>query len=253
MGTDETCMAWVHDEIGRSVGLPRVLGGIPLDEIGATGYGLAQCAEVAMNFCGFELAGATMAIEGFGNVGRHAAKFLAKTGVRLVAASDSQGTLFDPSGIDIEELSSIKRKVGSVTAFGSGQKLSAAASFALPCDILIPAARPDVINADNVREIKAKLILQGADIPATDAAEQILHERGILNLPDFIANAGGVICASVEYHGGSEAQAFENIAEKIRRNTQEVLERSRDEGMSLRQAAVELANERVRMAMSFRP
>ena len=252
MGTDETCMAWVHDEIGRSVGLPRVLGGIPLDEIGATGYGLAQCAEVAMTFCDFELAGATMAIEGFGNVGRHAAKFLAKTGVRLVAASDSQGTLFDPDGIDIDELCAIKERGGSVTAFGSGRKLSTAAIFALPCDILVPAARPDVIHADNAREIKAKLILQGANIPATDDAEQILHKRGILNLPDFIANAGGVICASVEYHEGSEAQAFENIAAKIRRNTQEVLERSRDRGILPRQAAVEMANERVRTAMSFR-
>lgn len=127
-----------------------------------------------------------------------------------------------------------------------------AAIFALPCDILVPAARPDVIHADNAREIKAKLILQGANIPATDDAEQILHKRGILNLPDFIANAGGVICASVEYHEGSEAQAFENIAAKIRRNTQEVLERSRDRGILPRQAAVEMANERVRTAMSFR-
>lgn len=109
-----------------------------------------------------------------------------------------------------------------------------------------------MIHADNAREIKAKLILQGANIPATDDAEQILHKRGILNLPDFIANAGGVICASVEYHEGSEAQAFENIAAKIRRNTQEVLERSRDRGILPRQAAVEMANERVRTAMSFR-
>ena len=163
-----------------------------------------------------------------------------------------QGTLFDPDGIDIDELCAIKERGGSVTAFGSGRKLSTAAIFALPCDILVPAARPDVIHADNAREIKAKLILQGANIPATDDAEQILHERGILNLPDFIANAGGVICASVEYHEGSEAQAFENIAAKIRRNTQEVLERSRDRGILPRQAAVEMANERVRTAMSFR-
>lgn len=253
MGSDETCMAWVHDEIGRSVGLPRVLGGIPLDEIGATGYGLAQCAEVAMPFCDFELSNATMAIEGFGNVGRHAARFLAEKGVRLVAASDMQGTLFDPNGIDIERLCAVKESAGSVTAFDSGQKLSNAAIFGLPCNILVPAARPDVINAENAREIKAKLILQGANIPATDAAEKILHERGILNLPDFIANAGGVICASVEYHGGSEAQAFENIAVKIRRNTHEVLKRSHDEGILPRQAAVEMVNERVRMAMSFRP
>ncbi len=80
MGTDETCMAWTHDEIQRAVGLPRVLGGIPLDEIGATGYGLAACAEVAAEFCELQLNGATVAIEGFGNVGRHAARFLAEKG-----------------------------------------------------------------------------------------------------------------------------------------------------------------------------
>ena len=97
-----------------------------------------------------------------------------------------------------------------------------------------------------------KLVLQGANIPATSEAEAILHERGILNVPDFIANAGGVICAAVEYHGGSEADAFEQIAEKIRRNTQEVLERSRDEKIQPRQAAVELAHERVKAAMSLR-
>jgi glutamate dehydrogenase (NAD(P)+)/glutamate dehydrogenase (NADP+) len=83
MGTDESCMGWVFDEIGRAVGLPRVLGGIPLDEIGATGYGLAQCAEVAASFCSLKLQGATLAIEGFGNVGRPAALFLEKMGVRL--------------------------------------------------------------------------------------------------------------------------------------------------------------------------
>ena len=252
MGTNETCMAWVRNEIARSVGLPRVLGGIPLDEIGATGYGVAQCAEVASSFCDLELTGATMAIEGFGNVGRHAARYLAEKGVRLVAASDTGGTLFDPNGINIEELSVAKQRAGSVTAFESGEQLSKAAIFSLPCDIFVPAARPDVIHADNAREIRAKLILQGANIPATGDAEQILHERGVLNLPDFIANAGGVICASVEYHGGSESQAFEQIAEKIRRNTHEVLVRSRDEGILPRQAAVALANERVRRAMAFR-
>ena len=95
MGTDEQCMAWVQDEIGRSVGLPRVLGGIPLDEIGATGYGIAQCAEIAATFCDLDLEGARVTIEGFGNVGQHAARYLAVKGCKLVAASDSQGAVHD--------------------------------------------------------------------------------------------------------------------------------------------------------------
>ena len=252
MGTDETCMAWTHDEIGRAVGLPRVLGGIPLDEIGATGYGIAASAEVAAGFCNLQLAGAALAIEGFGNVGRHAARFLAKKGVKLVAASDTGGTLYDPQGINVAELTAVKARAGSVTAYDGGRKLAHSELFPLPCDILVPAARPDCIHADNAREIQAKLILQGANIPATAEAEHILHERGVLNVPDFICNAGGVICASVEYHGGSEHDALEEIAEKISRNTREVLTRSRDETIQPRTAAIQLAHERVRAAMQLR-
>lgn len=252
MGTDETCMGWVYDEIGRAGGLPRVLGGIPLDQIGATGYGLAECAEVAAPFCKLNLKGAAMVIEGFGNVGRPAARFLEGKGVKLVAASDSQGTIYDPVGIPVAELTAVKAKSGSVMNYSKGQKLGKGDLFGLPCDILIPAARPDCIHKDNVESIQAKLILQGANIPATPEAETALHQRGIINVPDFIANAGGVICASVEYRGGNEAQALQDISQKIRRNTEEVLMRSEREGIEPRKASVELARERVRQAMTYR-
>jgi glutamate dehydrogenase/leucine dehydrogenase len=252
MGTDETCMAWVFDEIGRAVGLPRVLGGIPLDEIGATGFGLAQCAEVAGKYCGLESRGATVAIEGFGSVGRHAARFLEQMGAKLVAASDTAGAVYDPNGIPVSDLSMAKSRSGTVTAYPRGNKIPAEELFSLPCDILIPAARPDCIRADNAEAIRAKLVLEGANIPATPEAEAILHRRGILVVPDFIANAGGVICAAVEYHGGSERAAFEQIAEKIRRNTEQVLQRSRRDAREPRHAAMELAQERVRAAMSLR-
>jgi glutamate dehydrogenase/leucine dehydrogenase len=252
MGTDETCMAVIHDEIGRAVGLPRVLGGVPLDEVGATGFGLAQCAEVAAKFCDLRLQGAALAIEGFGNVGRPAARFLARLGARLVAASDSQGAIHNLEGLDIEQLSETKSKTGSVVNYKPARRLELAELFTLPCDILIPAARPDCIQAENAKLIKAKLVLQGANIPATAEAETILHQRGILVVPDFIANAGGVICASVEYRGGSEATAFHQIEQKIRHNTEAVLRRSRDEGIEPRQAALDLARERVEIAMAFR-
>jgi glutamate dehydrogenase/leucine dehydrogenase len=252
MGTDEACMAWLFDEIGRAVGLPRVLGGIPLDEIGATGYGLARCAEVAASFCDLRLKGATVAIEGFGNVGKHAARFLADLGTILVAASDSRGAVHDPDGIDIARLMVVKQESGTVAAYPRGRKLPVAELLTVRCDILVPAARPDCIHRDNAEAIRAKLIVQGANIPATAEAEVILHRRGVLVVPDFIANAGGVICASVEYHGGSEAAAFEQIAQKVKHNTEAVLSRSRRETIEPRRAAVELARERVQAAMAFR-
>ena len=231
MGTDEAAMAWTLDEIGRAVGLPRVLGGIPLDELGATGFGLAECACVAADAAGLDLEGADVAIEGFGNVGRHAAASLAERGCRLVAASDSKGAVHDPSGMDVEALSEAKRKTGSVTGFDAARKIEQADLLTVPCDILVPAARPDSIHEENADAIQAKLILQGANIPATPAAEARLHERGVLSIPDFIANAGGVICASVELHGGTEGLAFATIAEKIRHNTGEVLKRSHSAGV----------------------
>ena len=252
MGTDEACMAWIKDEIGRAVGLPRVMGGIPLDELGATGYGLAKSAEVAKDFVDLDLKGSRVAVQGFGNVGIPAAQLLAKSGALLVAAADSQGTIHDPEGLDIDALAQHKRDGNSVVSFGSGETLERDAVITVECDILIPAARPDVITEENVDDIKARLILQGANIPATEPAEQRLHERGVISIPDFIANAGGVICAAMEYARASEAAAFEAIDEKVTTNTRAVLERVRADGVLPRKAAIALAGERVRKAMGMR-
>lgn len=252
MGTDENCMAWVTDEIGRAVGLPRVVGGIPLDEIGATGFGLAVAAEVAAREAGLELEGARVAIEGFGAVGQHAARFLVKQGVRLVATSDSRGAVQNPAGFDSEALIAHKRAGLPVSAFPNGRSLDREELVAVPCEIWIPAARPDTLRADNVERLQAKMVLQGANIPATEAAEHWMHAHGILNVPDFVANAGGVICAAVEYHGGTEATAFSMIEEKIRTNTLETLQRARREGILPREAATRMARSRVEEAMRYR-
>ena len=252
MGTDETAMAWVRDEIGRSVGLPRVVGGIPLDAIGATGWGLAAAAEAAQEFGGPKLAGATLAVQGFGAVGQHTARFLAERGARLIAASDTHGTIADNDGLDIAALIELKKEGRSLNTHAKGRKLGRDEIVDIACDIWIPAARPDVLDKDNVRRLDTKLVLQGANIPATQDAEQFLHDRGILVVPDFIANAGGVICAAVEYHGGSEATALTVIAEKISRNTREVLRHAQDRGVQPRVAATALAERRVREAMMLR-
>jgi len=252
MGTDEECMAWVRDEIDRAVGLPREIGGIPLDEIGATGFGLHQAIEVAQDFCEVDIGNARFAIQGFGSVGGHAAKFLGDAGAIAVAVSDSQGTIYDPDGLDIDRLLALKSAGKSVIDYDGGERRDGDAIVDVECDIWIPAARPDVIHEGNVNRLNTRLVVQGANIPITYAAEKTLHEKGILNVPDFIANAGGVICAAVEYQGASEAAAFAAIEEKLRRNTREVLETARQQQVLPRDAALAMARSRVEKAMRHR-
>jgi glutamate dehydrogenase (NAD(P)+) len=252
MGTDETCMAWVKDEIGRAVGLPASLGGIPLDEVGATAWGLRVAAEVAGAHRKLPLAGARVAVQGFGAVGKNAARFLAREGAILVGASDSKGTLADARGIDVDGLIRLKDTGRSVIDHSPGDKAAADAILDVECDIWIPAARPDVVHEGNVGRLRTSLVLEGANIPFTPGAEKTLHERGVLIIPDFIANAGGVICAAMEYRGATQSQAFQTIEEKIRANTQAVLEGVVARRCLPREAAVELALARVKDAMRLR-
>lgn len=252
MGTDETCMAWLQDEIGRAVGLPRALGGIPLDTVGATGFGLAVCAEAVQAATPLRLAGARVAVQGFGAVGKHAARFLRDRGARLVGVADIGGAVVNQEGLDIEELVRFKDAGRPVAQFPGGVPLAGEDLVALDCDIWIPAARPDVLTAGNVARLKARYVLQGANIPATAEAEAWMHANGVLSIPDFIANAGGVICASVEYHGGSQAQAFAAIEARIRENTTEVLRRAATSGATPRAAGEEMARVRVEEAQGYR-
>lgn len=252
MGTNEECMAWVRDEIGRSVGLPCEVGGIPLDEIGATGWGVSHATDVALEYCDFGLEGAKVVVQGFGAVGRYAAKFLTEKGAVLVGAADSCGAIYNSEGLDVEALIGLKKRQKSVSDYSEGEKLYRDAVIDIECDIWIPAARPDVIDEANVNRLKTKLVMQGANIPITPGAEKILHEKGIISVPDFIANAGGVICAAMEYKGATESVAFQVIEEKVRRNTRQVLESSTSEGILPREAAMNLAVERLKRSMKYR-
>jgi glutamate dehydrogenase (NAD(P)+) len=252
MGTDEMCMAWIKDEIGRAAGLPAAVGGIPLDEIGATGWGLRHAVEAALHFCDFKLKQARLVVQGFGAVGLHAARFLTKKKAVLVGAADSQGAVYHPEGLDLEELVKLKKAGHSVAAYPGGEKCDREAVIDFECDIWIPAARPDVVREDNVHRLKARLVAQGANIPLTYGAEQYLHDQGILCIPDFIANAGGVICAATEYRGGSQHDAFEAIEDKISHNTRLVLEESQAKNILPREAALSLAVRRIKQAMSTR-
>jgi glutamate dehydrogenase/leucine dehydrogenase len=252
MGTNERAMAWVKDVIGRAAGLPREIGGIPLDEIGATGLGVASAADVAQGFCDVVVAEARVVVQGFGSVGMHAARFLAQKGARLVGVSDSRGARAAAEGFDVDALMAFKLEGNSVADFPVGERIDRDAVVDVDCEIWIPAARPDVVRLDNVDRLNARLVVQGANIPVTPDAERSLAHRGVLVIPDFVANAGGVICAAVEYHGGDEAQALATIDEKIRANVREVLETARTRDALPRQVASEIAVDRVRRAMASR-
>jgi glutamate dehydrogenase/leucine dehydrogenase len=252
MGTDELAMGWVHDEIGRAVGLPAELGGIPLDDLGATGFGLAVAVEEAAPRAGVDLAGARVAVQGFGAVGRHTARYLAERGCLLVAASDSSGAVADDAGLDIAALVEAKRSGGGLARLDGVKHLDRDDLIGVECDIWVPAARPDAVRADNVDRLTARIVAQGANIGVTREAEERLHARGVVSLPDFIVNAGGVICAAVEYGGGTRAQAFDAIEDRIRANLTEVLDRAGTSGGLAVDAAHALAESRVRHAMATR-
>jgi glutamate dehydrogenase/leucine dehydrogenase len=249
MGTDERAMAWIKDVTGRAVGLPRDIGGIPLDEIGATGFGLCEAIAVAQEFCDVRLGSARVVVQGFGSVGRHVSRFLADQGARLVGVSDSSGARAAPEGFDLNALIDFKRSGGHVADFSGGALISDDELIEVECEIWIPAARPDVLHVANVDRLNALLVAEGANIPASEAAERRLAQRGVLVLPDFVANAGGVICAAVEYHGGSQQEALHAISEKLCENTREVLERTRASGLLPREVAQRIARERVLTAM----
>jgi glutamate dehydrogenase (NAD(P)+) len=252
MGTSETSMAYIHDEIGRAVGLPSVLGGIPLDELGATGFGLAVCADVLSQAKLLDLGGARVVIQGFGAVGRHAASLLVERGAAVIAASDSQGATWNPDGLDIAALRAHKHSVGSVAGFPGGRPVPRDDIVGFDCELLIPAAQPDVVTTDNAGKISAQVILEGANIPVTAQAEAQLAERGVLCVPDVVANSGGVICAAAEYRGAGHAEAFAEIKEKIGDTTAELLDRIRHGTLTPRAAAGRMAQERLREAMALR-
>ena len=252
MGTDERAMAWVKDVTGRAVGLPREIGGIPLDEIGATAFGLCEAIVVAQDFCDVQLDSARVVVQGFGSVGMHAARFLVEQGAQLVGVSDSSGARAAPGGFDLNDLIEFKRNGGHLANFTGGRSISNDELIGVECEIWIPAARPDVLREDNVDRLNAQILAEGANIPASPEAERRLAERGVLVLPDFVANAGGVICAAAEYQGQSQQQALQAISEKLRENTREMLDRARTGGLVPREVALGIARERVLRAMNLR-
>lgn len=253
--TAEEEMRWFVEGNGSSksaTGKPKDLGGIP-HELGSTGFGTAHAALVACEHMGLDINEVTVAIEGFGNVGSFVAKHLTEWGAKLVAVSDSRGSIFSADGIDFKKLQDIKQKTGSVINYPGLKPLPHDHVITASADILIPAALADVINKDNVGNVKAKIVVEGANIPATLGAEEMLNAEGVIVVPDIVANAGGVISSYVEYeYGYNPEKAFKLIEEKIKRNVKIVLEKAEELQVKPRDAALEIAKERVRKAMEKR-
>ena len=225
--------------------------GIP-HEYGSTGYGAFHATNVAAEHVEINPREATIAIDGFGNVGSFLAKYLDEFGAKVVAVSDSKGCVYNPDGLDYEKLKKVKEKTTSVINYEPGQVLKHEELFELPVDVLVPASIPDVINERNVEEIEAKLIVEAANIPATHESEEKLYEKGVLVVPDIIANAGGVISSYAEYMGENPQRMFEMVKEKIVRNVRLVIKKAEEEKITPRDAALEIAQERIRKAMGKR-
>lgn len=250
VNTGEEEMRWFAEENGSlksCTGKPADMGGIP-HELGSTGFGVYHATLVALKQLKLDAKDVTVAVEGFGNVGSFAAKYLAEEGAKLVAVSDSKGTIYNNDGLDFDKLRKVKDRTRAVKDYKDGEVMTNESIFGLPVDVLIPAALGDVINVDNWRNVKAKLIVEGANIPISPDIENKLSDEGVMIVPDFVANAGGVISSYVEYIQGTPKRMFKEVEERVRKNTQLILEKSAKEKLYPREAALAIAMERVRKA-----
>jgi glutamate dehydrogenase (NAD(P)+) len=223
---------------------PGVKCGLP-HEYGSTALGVVQAAVTAANYAGLDIEGATAAVEGFGNVGSYVTKYLEQIDVKVVAVSDSKGCVYNPEGLEYGELSEIKRETRSVINYKPGKVLDNEELFELSVDVLIPAALSDVITEDNVDHIKAKMVVEASNIPVGPETEEVLRERGVLVVPDILANAGGVISSYAEYRGYNPKQMLKLVQRRIRRKTITVSKYAEEKDMGLRDAALRIAKERI--------
>ncbi|MCC5866802.1 MAG: glutamate dehydrogenase [Wenzhouxiangella sp.] len=267
MGTNARVMAWMMDEYSKFHGYsPGVVTGKPLElggsegRVSATGRGLFFAVERIAPDIGMELNGARVAVQGFGNVGYWAARFLSDAGCKVVAVSDVEGALRCADGLDIEALREVAEQKGSVIHYDGAdcERLHRDDLIASDCDILVPAALGGTIHADNADKIRARLIAEGANHPTTPDADEILIKRGITVLPDIYANAGGVTVSYFEWVQNLQQQRWD--AERVDGELREVMNRAYDAlnaaaeefDVDLRTAAFVVAIRRVAEAARLR-
>ncbi|MDA8334080.1 MAG: Glu/Leu/Phe/Val dehydrogenase [Peptococcaceae bacterium] len=266
VNTNPRVMAWIMDTFSMLSGfsVPSVVTGKPL-EIGgsygrneATGRGVVYTVEDACAHLNINLAAATAVVQGFGNVGRVAARSLHDLGCRVVALSDSRGGIYREEGLDLAEVLAYKEKTGQVQNFPDAGNISNRELLELPCDILVPAALENQITVANAPSVKAGIIAEGANGPVSSQADRILNERGVTVIPDILANAGGVVVSYFEWVQGLQHFFWsgEEVNRQLRRRMvdsfRRVWEIKEKQGVSLRIAAYMLALEKVATAHNLR-
>ena len=218
--------------------------GIP-HEYGSTGYGVAKTAQTAAEILGIDIKGAKIAIHGFGNVGTFAYKFLTEMGAKIVVLADAKTAIYEENGFDDKILQQIIDKKQTLENYPKGEVISAEKFWEIPTDILIPASVTNVINDSNKNKIKTKLIVEAGNIPMSENIEEEFFKKGIWIVPDFIANAGGVISSYAEYRGYNPKRMMETIEKKIVKNVKIIMRKSIEENKNPRDVGMEISVERI--------
>ena len=266
VNTNAQVMAWIFDEYSSRhgyapacvTGKPLAMGGSPGREA-ATGRGAVMVFEEIAKREGWDPAVMTSAIQGFGNVGSFAARFIKELGVKVVAISGSRGAYFNGDGIDIEAATAYRKEAGTLEGLGGIEEITNEELLALDVDILLPAALGGVIHARNAANVKARAILEAANAPVTEEGENILVDGGnVMLIPDVLASSGGVTVSyfewvqNIQQFGWDEERVDGELGKIMKRATAEVYELSEEKRVSLRTAAFIVAIERIAEAERLR-
>ncbi len=264
--TTPQIMAWIMDTYSMQKGysVPGVVTGKPVSIGGslgrdkATARGCLYVVGEAMQTLGLPIEGARVAIQGFGNAGMHAADLMSKRGYRIVAVSDSRGGVANPDGLDVDGVIAHKTETGSVVGFTGGDRIDNRQVLEYECEVLVPAALEKVITAENAPRIKAKIIAEAANGPTLPEADRILFDRGIMVLPDILANAGGVTVSYLEWvqdlqeNFWEEDEINERLNRKMVRAFKETYEQAQRLHIDMRRGAYVVAVSRVAEATKLR-
>jgi len=264
--TNPQTMAWIMDTYSMNKGyvVPGVVTGKPV-EIGgslgretATARGCAFCLVEALQGLGIPIQGSTVAIQGFGNAGSYSALYAEEFGGKVIAASDSKGGVYCPSGLWVKDLMKHKKETGSVVGFGGCDAISNAELLELQCDVLIPAALENVITDANADKVKAKIVAEAANGPTTPAAQPILDSNNVFVIPDILANAGGVTVSYFEWVQSLQSiyWSADDVDKRLRdvmvNSFRAVYEECRNKNLNMRDAAFNIAVGRVAKAQALR-
>lgn len=230
------CMK-IFGKLGEKCGIPH--------EFGSTGFGVAQVVAETAKVLNMDIHGARVAIHGFGNVGTFTYTYLRGMGATVVAIADRSGAIFSEMGLDDREIQKVIKNKQLISECHGCRRVSGKEFWRIPVDFLIPASVTDVINETNKNDIRAKAIVEAGNIPMTENIEAELSRKGILIVPDFVANAGGVISSYAEYRGYNPKRMFDLVERKIKSSARLVLEQSMKLRKNPREVALAIAKERI--------